>query len=105
MDDLYNYHDASIGICWDVICSYIYQYETEREEQLNQYRPWLSKVEQKEYSTGNNVYLTGYSICNHGDERTVEILWKYKDGCVLKGMKFTPPSILEKLARMKFGGY
>lgn len=36
LDDLYNYHDASIGICWDVIGSYIYQYETERDEQLKE---------------------------------------------------------------------
>ena len=36
LDDLYNYHDASIGICWDIIGSYIYQYETERAEQYYQ---------------------------------------------------------------------
>ena len=36
LDDLYQYHDASIGICWDVIASYIYQYESEREEELKQ---------------------------------------------------------------------
>lgn len=77
----------------------------DREKELDQYRPWLSQKEQQLYSTGENVYLTGYSICNHGDERTVEILWKYKDGCVLKGMKYTPPSILEKLAIMKVAGY
>lgn len=78
---------------------------TDREQQLDRYRPWLSQEEQQLFQTGGDVYLTGYSICNHGDERTVEILWKYKDGCVLKGMKYTPPSILEKLAIMKVAGY
>lgn len=29
---IYNNHDASIGICWDVIDSYIEQYQTERQE-------------------------------------------------------------------------
>jgi hypothetical protein len=36
LDQLYEHHDASIGICWDVIDSYIYQYETEREEETKQ---------------------------------------------------------------------
>lgn len=76
-----------------------------REKQLDKYRPWLTKEEQALFSTGESVELTGYDICTHGPERTVEILWKYKDGCVLKGMRYTQPSILEKLVIMKFGGY
>jgi hypothetical protein len=36
LDELYENHDASIGICWDVIGSYIYQYETEREEAIKE---------------------------------------------------------------------
>jgi hypothetical protein len=36
LDELYENHDASIGICWDVIGSYIYQYESEREEAIKE---------------------------------------------------------------------
>ena len=36
LDQLYEHHDASIGICWDVIASYLWQYETEREEESTQ---------------------------------------------------------------------
>ena len=30
--DLERHHDAQIGICWDVIASYIYQHEQQRTE-------------------------------------------------------------------------
>jgi hypothetical protein len=30
LDDLYENHDASIGICWDIIGTYIYWYDAER---------------------------------------------------------------------------
>jgi hypothetical protein len=30
LDDLYENHDASIGISWDVIGTYIYWYDAER---------------------------------------------------------------------------
>jgi hypothetical protein len=36
LEQLYDNHDASIGICWDVIDSYIHQYQEEREEQKTQ---------------------------------------------------------------------
>jgi hypothetical protein len=36
LDELYENHDASIGICWDVIASYIYQYDSEREETIKE---------------------------------------------------------------------
>jgi hypothetical protein len=36
LDELYENHDASIGICWDIIGSYIYQYESEREEAIKE---------------------------------------------------------------------
>ena len=32
LTDLERHHDAEIGINWDVIGSYIYQYQYEREE-------------------------------------------------------------------------
>jgi hypothetical protein len=36
LDELYENHDASIGICWDVIGSYIYQYDSEREAEIKE---------------------------------------------------------------------
>jgi hypothetical protein len=30
LDDLLRHHDCSIGICWDTIGVYIYQYDDER---------------------------------------------------------------------------
>jgi Ca2+-binding EF-hand superfamily protein len=32
LEQLYQNHDASIGICWDVIDSYIEQYQREKTE-------------------------------------------------------------------------
>ena len=32
LEQLYQNHDASIGICWDVIDSYIEQYQAEKTE-------------------------------------------------------------------------
>lgn len=60
------------------------------EEQVMQFREWLdylSVEDKKRYLLGEDVYVTGQEVCDAYGGSNPPILFHYKGGCVLKGVK------------------
>lgn len=53
LDDLLRHHDCQIGICWDTIGVYIHQYETDREESIQDFNATLLQDEQRYVNNQN----------------------------------------------------
>lgn len=48
---------------------------------------WLSKANLDKYMAGQDVFVTGYDLCNHVDGNHPPVLFQYAGGCVIKGLK------------------
>ncbi len=52
-----------------------------------EYRAWLTDDEYQRFTHGEDIYVTGRSICESANGRGAPVLFTYKGGCVIKGVK------------------
>lgn len=51
------------------------------------YTNWITAAERERFKQGDDIYVTGKEICNRVDGRNAPILYRFRDGCVIKGLK------------------